>query len=143
MPGPNRNWRAVRERADLLAARSATVLDRFLAGRKGRTRSNYLEALDRIAALYGKRAEQVAWHSLRSANVDKIIARMAVTHYSANSMRVTMVALRNVLRQAHAEGLMTDAELEEACRPRPRPWALKAKREAQDAATVAERMTGG
>jgi hypothetical protein len=136
--------RAITARVAALAARSETPLECFLASKRGaRMRQTMLEGLDRIAKLSGKESERVNWAALRYPHTTAIVARLAASSYSMESVRLSMGALRGVLKQANAMGLMSDIELAQAIDVGETPMAVRRRQMRADAQAVARREWHG
>lgn len=132
--------RAIGVRADVLAARNVTVLERFLAScAHPVSRQVMLEALDRIAKLSGKVAERVDWGALRERHTRAIITMLAASKYKTSTIRLSTAALRGVLRMAVTMGTMTQDECVQAIRF-DKPWRLRELAQAADAELERRRL---
>ena len=132
--------RAVGLRADALATRNVTVLERFLASRANDvSRQVMLEALDRIAKLSGKVAERVDWGALRERHTRAIVAMLSSSNYSVATSRLSMSALRGVLRMAVTMGNMTREEYVDATKLE-KPWRVRQLALAVDAEIERRRL---
>jgi site-specific recombinase XerC len=132
--------RAVGVRADVLAARNVTVLERFLASRTNdASRQVMLEALDRVAKLSGKVAERVDWGALRERHTKAIVAMLAASDYSTSTSRLSLSALRGVFRMAVTMGRMTREEYGDATKMG-KPWRERQLAQAVDAELERRRL---
>lgn len=129
----------VARRANALAARNRSTLERYLASLTSpRTRETRLEGLERIARLFGKSADRVDWGALRNAQTSSIAAKLAATAYGFETLDGSMKSLRGVLRQGFADGTMTERELELAIDVE-RPDRIRERLRAADARVEARR----
>lgn len=87
----------------------------YLASRDSeRSAQTMRESLERIGRLLGREAQAVPWHRMTFAETSAIRAALLRANYSLDTVRVTLSALRGVLRQANRLGLMSGNDLENA-----------------------------
>lgn len=130
--------RRIHDRCAALAERNVTVLERYIASKIPRTQQTMLEGLDRIAKMNGKVPERVDWGALRRPHTLAIASALAGSTYRFKCIQLAMTALRGVLRQAHAMGRMSDAELAEAI-GLDKPWRIREHLIAMDKETEERR----
>lgn len=84
----------------------------YLASRDSeRAAQTMREGLARIGRLLGRDAPAVPWHRMTYAETSAIRAALLRANYSLDTVRVTLCALRGVLRQANRLGLMSGNDL--------------------------------
>jgi integrase len=84
----------------------------YLASRDSeRSAQTMREGLERVAKLLGRQPEAVPWHRMTYAETSAIRAALLRANYSLDTVRVTLSALRGVLRQANRLGLMSGNDL--------------------------------
>jgi integrase len=87
----------------------------YLAGRRSECSVTTMRAsLGRIAKLLGRPPEAVPWHRMRFAETEAIRGALMRAEYSPDTIRITLAALRGVLRQAKRLGLMSADDLSSA-----------------------------
>ena len=106
----------------------------YLASRDSeRAAQTMQEGLARIGRLLGRDAPAVPWHRMTYAETSAIRAALLRANYSLDTVRVTLCALRGVLRQANRLGLMSGNDLENAINlPRIHGTRLPAGRDLSD-----------
>lgn len=87
----------------------------FLAGRASeKSVETMRDGLGRIARLLGAPAHTIPWHRMRFAETEAVRGALLRSSYSLDTIRVTMAALKGVLRQAKKLGLMTTGDFASA-----------------------------